>query len=79
MPKKKAAVKRNPNACFDTTCPKCGENGDIYVVFGRFKAIGLPLSEDGFAFTDAQQMETDHEVCLCCTCQETFPLSEVTL
>ena len=68
----------DPDAQFCTVCPKCKEDHTLYVSSGVFRVMGMNLHEDGFAFADAEQVETEDEMVYCRHCDETFPLSEVT-
>jgi DNA-directed RNA polymerase subunit M/transcription elongation factor TFIIS len=62
---------------FKTTCPKCGEDGALYVTHGKFSTVGMNLTADGFAFMDAQQVSTEDEVVRCNACGKTTPLDEL--
>ena len=77
-PKKKLPKPFSPDAQFCATCPLCLVAGDLEVVSGIFRITGMHLNEDGFAFADASQVETEDERVLCRACERTFPLAEVT-
>jgi uncharacterized protein YbaR (Trm112 family) len=62
---------------YNTTCPYCGEKNRLEVVSGTFSAIGMRLSEDGFSFIDARQIDTEDEKVRCQACNRTFPLAEL--
>ena len=57
-------------------CPGCGAEGDLYVVAGSFTGR-IPLGRDGFAFVDAEWVDTEDEVVECGTCGHRFPLVEL--
>jgi uncharacterized protein YbaR (Trm112 family) len=59
---------------FRTVCPFCGTDGRLTVVSGRFYATGMWLTEDGFAFADAKQLDTEEEEVRCGACGQVFPL-----
>lgn len=76
--KKKLPAPQDPDAAFCTVCPGCDEDGTLSVINGIFRVQGMTLHEDGFAFADAQQVETEAEKVFCSDCGKTFNLSEVT-
>jgi len=57
-------------------CPGCGAEGDLYVVAGIFSGR-IPLGRDGFAFVDAEWLDTEDEVVECGACGHRFPLVEL--
>jgi uncharacterized protein YbaR (Trm112 family) len=63
---------------FKTQCPYCKEGEHLVVVSGTFYATGMALSEDGFAFQEAKNIDTEDEIVRCGLCNKEFPLSEVT-
>lgn len=76
--KKKLPKPANPDAQYCSTCPYCLAEDTLHVESGMFCALGMRLSEDGFAFVDADQTETSDEMVCCSDCHKSFPLSEVT-
>jgi len=62
---------------YKTKCPKCGEEDTLYVIAGKFQASGMNLGPDGFAFMDANQVDTEDETVECSACHKMFPLDEV--
>lgn len=60
---------------FRTACPFCGANGRLTVVSGRFDAVGMTLTEDGFAFADAKEIYTEDEDVHCDACNRYFSLN----
>lgn len=64
---------------FSTACPTCGADGYLYVVFAKVTLDGVPLTSDGFSFTDAKQVHTEDELIECSSCGRVFDLAEVTL
>lgn len=63
---------------FKTVCPKCGKKDQLFVSSGVFYAQGLFLAEDGFAFSDAKQVDTEDEWVECGACGAGFSSQEVT-
>ena len=61
---------------WNTRCPRCGVEGDLRVVRGAFSG-SIPLCEDGFAFVDAERLDTEDEVVRCGACGVEFPLSDL--
>lgn len=63
---------------FSTVCPLCGVSDRLVVTtlqwYGR-----IPLTEDGFAFPDAETSNTEDEQVFCDACRQEFPLAEITL
>ncbi|MEW6048087.1 MAG: hypothetical protein AB1609_16705 [Bacillota bacterium] len=59
-----------------TTCPKCGAEGNLFVVAGSFSGW-IPLCSGGFSFSDATRLDTEDEVVRCDACGAEFPLSEL--
>lgn len=60
-------------------CPMCAISLDdpdahFEIVSGTFRATRMPLTLDGFAFTDAKNVDTEDEIARCCTCNQTAPL-----
>ena len=64
---------------FSTSCPYCGVDGALDVVSGNFQAWGISINADGFAFADAQMMQTDNEMVECYACHRTFSTDEIRL
>jgi len=60
-------------ASFFPQCPACG-GADLTVTAGTFFASGMPLSAHGFAFLDADQVNTSDEAVTCATCDVLWPL-----
>ena len=61
---------------FKTKCPVCGEE-KLEVSSGVFYAYGMTLTEDGFSFSEAKQINTDKEFVICRACGEEFSLAFV--
>lgn len=57
-------------------CPRCGVEDDLWVVRGTFSG-SIPLSEDGFAFVDAERLDTEDEVVRCGACGAEFSLGDL--
>lgn len=57
-------------------CPGCGAEGDLYVVAGSFSGR-IPLGREGFAFLDAEWVDTEGQVVKCGVCGRWFPLEEL--
>ncbi len=68
----------NPDAAFCSTCPYCKGDHTMEVVSGEFRMIGATLSEDGFSFVDAQNVDTENVQVKCSECGKQFPIDEVT-
>jgi len=68
--------KEEEETVWRVKCPKCGAEDDLYVVRGVFMG-SIPLSEDGFAFTDASRVDTEDEVVRCGVCGAEFPLGDL--
>lgn len=64
---------------FSTSCPYCSAADMLSVVGGAFQAMGVRIQADGFAFADAQMMQTDEEEILCSQCQRTFSADAIRL
>jgi uncharacterized protein YbaR (Trm112 family) len=62
---------------FITKCPKCGTEGSLHVISGKFECARMPLTKYGFDFGKSRQMDTYDETVWCEECHEAFPLSEV--
>ena len=64
---------------FSTSCPYCGAEDTLTVVTGTFSAMGLGVQADGFAFDDAQSLQTEDEQIFCSGCQRTFSADDIRL
>lgn len=64
---------------FTTSCPFCGANDQLSVVGGTFQAMGISIAHDGFAFADAQTMQTEDEMVQCEACSRTFSMDAIRL
>lgn len=64
---------------FTTSCPFCGVNDQLSVVGGTFQAMGISIAHDGFAFADAQMMQTEDEEVRCDACGSTFSMDAIRL
>lgn len=64
---------------YKTTCGSCGSAGLLHVVSGKFRAAQMKLSEDGFSFTAAKQIDTEEETVYCEGCHVEFPLADLTI
>ncbi len=64
---------------FATSCPYCGRADELEVVGGTFQTMGVRVSAEGFAFADAQMMQTEDEEVRCNACRRTFPATEIAL
>lgn len=62
---------------FSTTCIRCGEEDTLEVVSCNATFVGLPLTEDGFAFSDAKQVSTEDEMLRCTACNQFFLLADL--
>ena len=65
-------------ASFSPSCPYCGAD-TLYMTSGTFQAMGLLLNADGFAFDDADNVQTADEQVTCSACERTFSLQAVLL
>jgi hypothetical protein len=62
---------------FSTVCPRCGAEDTLEVVQATF--VGrIPLTPDGFAFSDATESATEDEVVACRVCAARLSLEDVT-
>lgn len=64
---------------FSTSCPYCGAEDTLTVASGTFSAMGLGVQADGFAFDDAQSLQTEDEQIFCSSCQRTFSADDIRL
>lgn len=62
---------------YETKCPSCGDANQLEVIGGSFSAQGMYLSEDGFSFTDADQVDTEEETVRCSSCGKMFSLADL--
>ena len=60
---------------FKTRCPVCNAEGTLAVISGIFTAFGMMLSEDGFSFGDAKNVDTEGERIECQACKNYFSLA----
>jgi len=66
-------------ADYKLDCPRCGavpETAALQVIGGEFETSGVYLEPDGFAFSDAKQVNTTEERVRCSVCEAVFDLSE---
>lgn len=63
---------------FATSCPYCGGDDGLKVVGGTFRTA-IPISADGFAFLDANALETEDEEVRCDVCGRTFSADAIRL
>lgn len=62
-----------------TSCPYCNARDTMYVIAGTFSTMGMALNYDGFAFGDADSVDTDDLEVECEACHRVFPYAEVML
>jgi hypothetical protein len=62
---------------YKTTCPGCNDSDCLYVIAGSFQAVSMPLKSDGFAFSEAKQIDTEEETVRCKSCTRMAPLSDL--
>jgi hypothetical protein len=77
--KKHREALQDQGHSYDTRCPYCKKEDKLDVVLGTFAAFGMELRQDGFSFSDANQMDTSEELVKCDACKKEFSLAEVTL
>jgi hypothetical protein len=61
---------------YKTTCTECGAEDQLEIHSGHFRATGMRLTPDGFAFADAKQVDTEEEIVRCLNCKRLILLSE---
>ena len=64
---------------FSTSCPFCGAEDALFVVGGTFHAMGMRIEVNGFAFDEAQNVQTEDEHIICEACGRTFSADEILL
>ena len=68
----------DPFASFETTCPRCGEGGNLCIISLDVRCE-IPLETDGFSLIDSKFLHTFNEKVWCKACDAQFWLDEVTL
>jgi hypothetical protein len=64
---------------FSTSCPFCGAEDALFVAGGTFHAMGMRLEANGFAFAEAQNVQTEDVQITCEACGQMFSADEILL
>ena len=59
------------------SCVRCGSPEGVRLVSGKFNCSGVTVYKDGFALTDAKQLNTSDEMVHCPACNATYPLGDI--